>query len=250
MGQSATGQPSSTDSVQAPKSTRTPDAPSSLPTAETQPQKNVSDPAQPDPDKPQRAASTGVHSGTGYVLSADIYRAESVEFVPHTGTGKYASYLAMNIPFAPTERLRENLENTFNVSLKHRGEAHVTVVTPPEFERLSSNISIQQINLIAATHIQQHSFKIECLGESKTILNGEIARTFFLVISSDDLVVLRKQIALAYHISGGEVPAFLNDYSPHITIGFTHRDLHSSDGVIKNSLSCIESVTTHQGLKK
>lgn len=70
-----------------------------------------------------------------FKISADIHRTDSTPFIPHTESKPYGSYLAMNLPFEPIEALRKELERRESVSLAHRGEAHITVITPPEFDK-------------------------------------------------------------------------------------------------------------------
>jgi hypothetical protein len=50
------------------------------------------------------------------------------------------SHLAMNIPYIPVESLRKEVEKRLGSDLKNRGEAHITVITPPEYERLKSRL--------------------------------------------------------------------------------------------------------------
>ncbi|MEM7084370.1 MAG: 2'-5' RNA ligase family protein [Pseudomonadota bacterium] len=163
-------------------------------------------------------------------------------FVPHTGTGKFQRYLAQNVPFSPIENLRHDLENTLDQKLSHRGEAHITVITPPEYERLSSALSIDSINLLLANRIQQQEFSIDCLGTAEKTIDGVTIATYFLVIQSPDLERIRKEIARHYRDAGGSPPAFTSYYYPHITIGFLNRDLHASDSVFKDQRHCISKV--------
>ncbi len=179
-------------------------------------------------------------------IDATVHKTSTVPFLSHTGAGKYQSYLAQNVPYEPIRALRDTLERVHGVALKHRGEAHITVITPPEFERLASVLSIEEINTMAAPVIQSLRFNLECVGQTTSELNAEKARTFYLVVKSPDIMELRLKIASEYRSRGGKPPAFLTDYHPHITTGFTHRDLHASDGAVKNSASCVHPVTaTH-----
>jgi len=128
------------------------------------------------------------------------------------------------------------------LSLKNRGEAHITVITPIEYyDVLKSKISMEEINTIALqASIQDSEFKIEYIGEGKKDKDS----TFYLVVSSPQLVAIRKLIQEQFESRGGEKNTFKAEhFYPHITLGFTTRDLHESDGVIKDSRSCIEKVS-------
>ena len=63
---------------------------------------------------------------------------------------------------------------------------------------------------------------------------GQNEFTYFVVVQSEDLISIRKKIQDSFVGKGGDKNDFnpLN-YFPHITLGFTKRDLHESDGVIK-----------------
>lgn len=169
-----------------------------------------------------------------------LYDGGSVEFVPHTGTARYASYLAMNLPHTPVATLQRRLETEFETSLISRGEAHITVITPPEYVRLRPYVSMVTINRLAGPLLQTTSFRVLCLGRSQASLNGTRHSTYFLVVDSPGLLNIRRQIAAAYREAGGSAPAFTEDYHPHITIGFTKRDLYANDGAIKDRRSCLE----------
>ena len=146
-------------------------------------------------------------------------------------------YLAKSINFDPINELRKDIEASNNIVLKHRNEAHITVITPPEFEDvLSEFVSKEEINHLAdAFDLTQESFHIACIGRGQL----DELQTYFLLIESERLVEFRRKIQLIYEQRGGVSGAFVADhYFAHITIGFTHRDLHESDGVIKNPRSC------------
>ncbi|MFK8032279.1 MAG: 2'-5' RNA ligase family protein [Gammaproteobacteria bacterium] len=192
--------------------------------------------------------SSELESTGMFFVDQQILDTRSKHFVRHSGEGKYESYLVQNIPFEPLSDLRQKIEEQFDVSLKHRGEAHITVITPPEFERLSSHLSIDEINELASETIQSMTYQPVCLGRGRSRGQppdeGTIMTTFFIVVTSRELVALREQIATAYRQAGGTEPAFKTQYHPHITLGFTHRDLHDSDGVTKDETSCVAGIGT------
>lgn len=151
-----------------------------------------------------------------------------------------SNYLSMELNYKPSEALRIELEKDLGMTLKNRGEAHITVLTPPEYNVLKGKISIQEINDIALKNkLQESSVKAICVGvgESK---NNSAAKTYYVVVLSQNLLKIRKQISDTFLARGGDPEKFdAQNFYPHITLGFTERDLHQeSDGVIKNTESC------------
>lgn len=181
-------------------------------------------------------------------LDAAVHDTAELAFVPHGGPGPFGSYLAMELPFAPVDRLRQALEERLGKALKHRGEAHVTVITPPEYDRwLRPHLTIAEVDEIAlAGGIQRARFTVRCLGRASAELERdgstediETARAYFLVIASDDLLAIRRAVHRALLARGGDAGGFDPErWQPHITVGFTHRDLHERDGARKGPESC------------
>lgn len=143
----------------------------------------------------------------------------------------------MNLDYTDYKDLIAVIENTKSLKLKSRGESHITVITPPEFEALSKKISIQDINKIALdSDIQHSSFDKICVGEGQK----DDLKTYFVVVSSPSLLAIRKTISKQFAKNGGQAKDFkAENFFPHVTIGFTERDLFESDGVVKDAASCI-----------
>lgn len=176
-------------------------------------------------------------------LDPAIHDTAGRPFVPHGGPGAFGSYLAMDLPFAPVDRLRRTLERRLGAPLEHRGEAHVTVITPPEYDRfLRPHLRIEEIDRIALeAGIQGARFTVRCLGRGRAGIVREgrpvTAATYFLVIESEDLLAIRRAVARALAARGG-AGFEAERFEPHVTVGFSHRDLHESDGVSKGPESC------------
>lgn len=168
---------------------------------------------------------------------------QSAPFVAHVGAGPFANYLSMEIPFAPIDNLRRKLEWDLRVELKTRGEAHITVINPQEAQKLASKLPIDVINEMTKEVIQTSSWTPVCIGKGTAIIDGNEEHALFLVVDSDDLRKLRLSIYEKFLALGGDKNDFsVDDYFPHITIGFTKRDLHPEDGVVKNRNSCIGEI--------
>ena len=170
-----------------------------------------------------------------------------IKFLPHRGEKAFDSYLAINLPYEPVNRLRQKVSRKEGRNIKTRGEAHITVITPVEyFKGLKDYIKIQEIEKIAQEwNLQNTPYKILCLGRGGLVINGRQEYTYYLVISSSELFSFRKHIYdlfLKRGVSKGRFKA--NDYFPHITVGFTQRDFHQSDGVLKNTKTCWSKVVS------
>ncbi|RYZ84807.1 MAG: hypothetical protein EOP06_17380 [Proteobacteria bacterium] len=164
-------------------------------------------------------------------------------FVPHVGEKAMQSYLAMNLPFKSYEPLLTKLKSLPEMPpLISRGEAHITVITPPEFDRgLKPQVSIQEINRVAEeAGLQKMRPKPICIGEGRKEIEGVVQKTYFVVMESPELVALRDQVQRLYVARGGNRSQFVaQNFYPHVTLGYTLRDLHFEDGVIKDKTSCI-----------
>ena len=173
-------------------------------------------------------------------LDTKIYDGASQPFIEHLGTGFFQSYLTMNLPYTPVKGLWKQLEKKLGRKLISRGEAHITVITPPEFTNgLDKKVSIQEIHKIAKKmKIQKSDFDVLCIGNGKKEIEGKVEETFFVVVQSADLMKIRKAVKKLFVKRGGDPSLFRPEkFYPHITIGFTKRDLHESDGVIKGDNS-------------
>jgi hypothetical protein len=157
----------------------------------------------------------------------------------------HSNWLGLAVDFKPAEQLRLQIEQLLKQPLKNRGEAHITIITPPEFENLKPLLSMQEIEKISHDlNLQDTKWQKVCIGQGEIIGNsGTVDKksmlTFYLVVESPGLNLIRNQIAQTFYKKGGAKNKFdPKNYNPHITIGFTDRDLHESDGVIKNKESC------------
>jgi len=103
---------------------------------------------------------------------------------------------------------------------------------------------MELINEVALLNrIQETPFQIVCLGRGQKTEGTKTLSTFFIVVDAPELRVLRQTIATLYKTSGGIANEFKPEgYYPHITVGFSERDLHSQDGVIKNKATCFSEI--------
>ena len=72
-------------------------------------------------------------------------------------------------------------------------------------------------------------------GNSISSIDNKVEETFFLIVESKNLRIIREEIYKRFVSKGGNQKDFdPHWFFPHITIGFTKRDLHESDGILKN----------------
>lgn len=182
-----------------------------------------------------------------YYIVRGVLNNGRIPFISHKGENRFDSYLALNVRFAPMADLFRQLLNNERKQLTNRGEAHITVITPVEFfDQLKSHISMEEIELLARRkRLQWTKFKIICLGKGVAEIGKELKleETYYLVVESENLLELRRLIHTEFVKNGGNPAAFDPDhYFPHITLGFTSRDLHEDDGVQKDVNTCVSRV--------
>jgi len=153
---------------------------------------------------------------------------------------RHDDYLALAVPYDPVRKLHRRLEKLTGLQLINRGEAHVTVITPSEYEVLKEIIAMEEIEEIALREkIQEADLELICVGEGRIEVEGGEKRTYFIVVKSEKLRRIRECIEEVFRARGGREEAFVAaNYYPHITIGFTDEDLHFEQGVIKDNRSC------------
>jgi 2'-5' RNA ligase len=180
-----------------------------------------------------------------YYLDSNVQKNADLKFISHQGDGRFATYLTMEVQYAPVKNVFEQIQTKTQLKLKNRGEAHITVITPIEyFDVLKSHLTMNEIDKLAQSlNIQAAGFEVKCLGRGEVTAAGKIDQTFYIVVNSVKLLEIRKEIQKLFEQKGGEVNSFKAEvFYPHITVGFTTRDLHESDGVIKNESSCVGDI--------
>lgn len=153
-----------------------------------------------------------------------------------------ASYLSVDLPLSRYEKIRHTLEAKFAQPLKHRGEAHITLITPPEYKILQSQISFDELYKTAEEmNIFSTPPEPLCIGEGAATKHPELGKTYYVVVASKKFLEFRQKVEGLFVARGGKKGAFQATlFYPHITLGFTHRDLHLEDGVIKDLTTCLK----------
>ncbi|KAJ1680008.1 hypothetical protein EV182_000871, partial [Spiromyces aspiralis] len=156
-----------------------------------------------------------------------IHRTSSIPFRPKSGPGPLSTYLQLSLPYAPAAAILDQLRATPGVdsSITSRGEAHITVITPPEFDSLLAplNITADDINRIALRHdIQSARFLPVCLGRVKGTVPAKhptrVYELYSLIVDDiyDDLLRIRRDIYRLYRRRGGQGALFRpEEFFPH-----------------------------------
>lgn len=158
--------------------------------------------------------------------------------------------LALNVHYKDIKSLREKISSSINRQLKflqswdRNGEAHVTTITPPEFSNtLSKYVPEQKMNEIARSFkIQESDIEVLGIGSGKKKFGEETGETFFVIVKSENLLKIRDAIYQEYLKAGGPARNFNpKNFYPHVTIGYTHSDIHEQDGLIKDVQHSLDS---------
>lgn len=197
---------------------------------------------------------TACATSSPYRLESLTYSAADLKPSPQRGlasTGasvKEKTYLSVDLPYPAFEKLRKDLESSLGKPLQHRGEAHITVITPPEMKVLRKKVSAKEIQALAERmDLQKSPYHLLCVGKGQLKEDA----TYYAVIESDRLFQIRKAVHLLFTSKGGRADDFSPEqFHPHVTLGFTKKDLHLEDGVIKDASSCIYSLRAQDSTAK
>lgn len=162
----------------------------------------------------------------------------------------HPNWLGLNLDPQPLDQIRDQLEAMEGTPLKSRGESHITLISPPEFEKLQKFVSMTDMELSAnRLDIQQTHWQPVCVARATDPKESKRV-TYYVVVDSPGLLEIRRELFRLFVKNGGDPADFnLVNYYPHITIGFTQRDLFDTDGIIKDKRYCVFDLVTAQGEK-
>ncbi|KAJ2354295.1 hypothetical protein GGF43_003284 [Coemansia sp. RSA 2618] len=185
-----------------------------------------------------------------FTLKDTALQSDRIPFDSHSDDMPFGSYLQQTLDFSQFKDLFDAVNATAG-SLQSRGEAHVTVITPPEFDRVlkPAGITIQEVEEIAQQARVQHArLSPVCLGRFNGSLPNPAADAdkgrfllYSIVVADDfgDLLAIRKKVFDLYRKKGGEGALFQPEsFWPHVTLGFDRRDLFVEDGIYKGANYC------------
>ncbi|MES2803890.1 MAG: hypothetical protein V4654_15465 [Bdellovibrionota bacterium] len=143
------------------------------------------------------------------------------------------SYVSLDLEYPEYQQTLNKLDAFLSTSLVNRGEAHITVITPPEFKTLTAKISAETIHQ-EWEEWKTKNFKKVCLGEGSLKEKNLVFKTYYIVVEASELLAFREHLKNKYAVENFKASVFY----PHITLGFTEKDLHFEQGVIKDRKSC------------
>lgn len=181
-------------------------------------------------------------SAHAYELDRSALDNSSVDFIPHTIPKPYLSYVSYEIKYPPVREILEELKQNVG-PLTDRGEAHITVITPPEFDRvLSEVLTIEEINeVVLAENIQRATYEPVCVGSG----SAGNRKTYYIVVRSPELVRIRKAVRDLYVAKKGTRPFDPEWFFPHITLGYINGDVHEDDRLYKDDKTCLPDSTVN-----
>lgn len=155
-----------------------------------------------------------------------------------------SNYVEMKIPYEPIAQVKKEVESREGVTLQSRGEAHITVVTPPEMTVLRTRLSLEQINgFMEKANLQKIPVQLNCLGRGQIKQGDRRLATYYVLVQAPGILQVREKLRQLFVGAGGDRQAFQPErIRLHITVGYTERDLHPEDGVIKDSRTCLYKV--------
>lgn len=165
-------------------------------------------------------------------LFIDSKKITGITFKTYAEEGPFGSYITRVLNFPKYEKVFKQLQKDYP-HLKNRGEAHITALTPVEYycHFKPAGTTIKQLEAEIEKFIKENQYKVDFKIQSLGSHQVDQKETFFIIIESQDLIKLRQKWATLPQ--EGFKP---ENFYPHITIGFTDQDLHSSQGVIKDEL--------------
>lgn len=150
-------------------------------------------------------------------------------FIPEQQDYDRDSYGAINFQVKHFAAALKRAEDIAGGNLMTRGEAHMTVLTPPEYNRIEGKTRKKILSEMKREAAREDEIKPVCIGRGQAELNGKMEFTYYIVIESKGIRAIREK----YH---------LTDFYPHVTLGFTKRDLHFEDGVRKDKSTCVSEL--------
>ncbi|KAJ3381297.1 hypothetical protein HDU92_005471 [Lobulomyces angularis] len=187
-----------------------------------------------------------------FPVGAQIADGSRVEWIAYTNVANpFGAYLAMNLDFnqALPTLLALNASKAPQ-PLRNRGESHITVIAPTEFNRvLKEFVTIEEINQIALDRdIQNADINPYCLARQSNIeknaaspIVGQRSYVYNILVESKVLTSIRVAVRDLFVKKGGDPANFSpKDWYPHITLAFNeHGDWFNEDYVFKTSSTCV-----------
>ncbi|MFP5492876.1 MAG: hypothetical protein ACLGG0_15340 [Bacteriovoracia bacterium] len=170
-------------------------------------------------------------------LSREVFRT-----VPFSTQYSEDGALIRSVHYPSVNALIPQLNSLYKLDLKDRGEAHITIITPPEFQSsLGRVFTINEMLARYSSTIQTLPFEVVCVGSRKSS-NGQNL-VFYLVIKSSELTNIRFELSQEAKLRAESrgIPLMFKPeaFWPHITIGYIKGDVFE---FTKGPESCLPDV--------
>lgn len=180
-------------------------------------------------------------TGTSFAaetITSDIATIESLEKRPYFKPR--SDWVGIPMPYGPVEKLRAELEKRIGKKLQHKGEAHITVITPSEMRILSQTLKVNTVEkIVVKESAMKAKVKVLCLKKVSTVLGSKSEESWLISMESDELREFRNQVWRRFVANGGMPDDFQwKRWSPHITLGYTSAELHDEDRLSKAKTEC------------
>ncbi|KFH67042.1 hypothetical protein MVEG_07565 [Podila verticillata NRRL 6337] len=186
------------------------------------------------------------------VINKKVLQATKVPFIPHTGNDLFTNWVGLNLDFKYVKPIFDLVNTTKaygNGTLISRGEAHVTTILPTEYDNIlhPAGVTIEELNALAVKNnrLQRARFELECLGRVQVVTKDGVYQQAVQIILKNykDIVSYRTEVFKLFVKKGGNPALFgADNFTPHITVGFKHRDIFIEDGVYKGKNACVHSI--------
>ncbi|KAF8969086.1 hypothetical protein BGZ46_010733 [Entomortierella lignicola] len=193
------------------------------------------------------------HHEKPIVINKKVLDGAAVPFVKNTGNALFTNWVGLNLDFAyvkPIFDLVNSTQSIANGTLLSRGEAHITVILPPEYDNIlhPAGVTIDELNALALhkNQLQRSKFEIECLGRVQVVSqpDGVYQQAVQIILKNFQDIVNYRWLVFDLFVKKGGNPALFDpaNFLPHITVGFRHRDIFVEDGIFKGKNACIRKM--------
>ncbi|KAF9347751.1 hypothetical protein BGX26_000788 [Mortierella sp. AD094] len=193
------------------------------------------------------------HQNNAIVINKKVLDTQKVPYVNHTGNGLFMNWVGLNVDFKyvkPIFDLVNSTQSIANGTLLSRGESHITVILPPEYDNIlhPAGVTIDELNAMALKNnrLQRAKFEIECLGRVQVVSKPDnvYQQAVQIILKNFQDIVAYRQDVFELFVKKGGNPALFDaaNFLPHITLGFRHRDIFVEDGIFKGKNACIHKM--------
>ncbi|KAG0359151.1 hypothetical protein BC939DRAFT_530175 [Gamsiella multidivaricata] len=187
------------------------------------------------------------------IIDKKVFNTANLPFIPHNGTALFTNWVGLNVDYQyiqPIFNLVNSTASLSNGTLLSRGESHITVILPPEYDNIlhPAGVTIEELNALATAdnRLQRARFGIECLGRVQAVSEPDkvFQQAVQIILKNYREVVAYREEVFGLFVRKGGNPALFdpNNFLLHITLGFRRRNLFVEDGVFKGKNACIHKM--------